>query len=317
MSGSRVQRVGRSSRSRHHCVLPDGRTLEYWEGGNPDGRGVVFHPGSPCGRMFGQLGHDAGGAGPECGSSPSTGPDTSGFRPRSSGAPSLLAAGHDTAALTRYLGLDDYAVLGVSGGGLPSRGSRRRSPTRTAVRAVRHRRRSGAVGRDVVRPVWQRRATEFACLALPRAGDVAGARAGAGPAGRRRERGPSGELDDEGRVDALPRSHAGPAERERPAPAGLCGPPTSLSVASAVGRLRLRHPAAGRGSWDLDPGDVLARTCLWYGADDDVCPPAHGQWYADHIEDSEMTIFTRGGTPPGLRDPLGRGQTLHWQRPGS
>ena len=34
-----------------------------------------------------------------------------------SAAPSLLATGRDTAALADVLGLQDYAVLGISGGG--------------------------------------------------------------------------------------------------------------------------------------------------------------------------------------------------------
>ena len=40
------------------CVLPDGRTLDYWEGGDPDGKAVLYHGGTPCTRVFGRTGHE-------------------------------------------------------------------------------------------------------------------------------------------------------------------------------------------------------------------------------------------------------------------
>ena len=36
-------------------------------------------------------------------------------------------------------------------------------------------------------------------------------------------------------------------------------------------------------TWDVDPREVVAPSLLWYGALDEHCPPAHGQWYADRI----------------------------------
>src|SRR3954452_16993060 len=97
------------------CVLRDGRTLEYWEGGDPHGRGVVFHPGSPCTRVMGREGHDAAlaaGVRLVAISRPGYGGST-----LPNGRPSLRAVGIDTAALARGLGMEHYAVLGASGGG--------------------------------------------------------------------------------------------------------------------------------------------------------------------------------------------------------
>ena len=42
-------------------VLSDGRVIEYWEGGDPDGRGVVLHPGTPASRVLGRWGHEPAG----------------------------------------------------------------------------------------------------------------------------------------------------------------------------------------------------------------------------------------------------------------
>src|SRR4051794_30230943 len=97
------------------CVLPDGRTLDYWDGGDPRGRAVLFHPGSPCTRVMGREGHEAAlrlGVRLVSVSRPGYGGST-----LPAGAPSLRATGQDTAALADHLGLDHYAVLGSSGGG--------------------------------------------------------------------------------------------------------------------------------------------------------------------------------------------------------
>ena len=40
-------------------ALPDGRRLDYWDGGDPDGSPVLFQPGTPSGRLQGVHGHEA------------------------------------------------------------------------------------------------------------------------------------------------------------------------------------------------------------------------------------------------------------------
>jgi pimeloyl-ACP methyl ester carboxylesterase len=49
------------------------------------------------------------------------------------------------------------------------------------------------------------------------------------------------------------------------------------------------------GTWDLDLLDVIAPSLLWYGAVDEQCSPAHGQWYAARIAGSQLIIFPGGG----------------------
>src|SRR5215212_9396564 len=97
------------------CVLPDGRVLEFWDGGDPQGRPVVFHPGTPSCRVLGRYGHEAAlsaGVRLLAVSRPGYGGSTA-----TSTVPSLMATGRDTAALAAAAGLEEYAVLGTSGGG--------------------------------------------------------------------------------------------------------------------------------------------------------------------------------------------------------
>ena len=40
-------------------VLSDGRVIEYWDGGDPDGRAMIMQPGTPETRVMATWGHDA------------------------------------------------------------------------------------------------------------------------------------------------------------------------------------------------------------------------------------------------------------------
>ena len=185
------------------------------------------------------------------------------------GVPSLLAAGHDTAALMASLGLDEYAVLGVSGGAPVAIATAVADPT--AVRAV------GIVGG--VGP-WQslddpsgERADEFACLALLDAGDVAGACAGLARIADEEDAGLL-ELDDEGRVDAYLGPVSDPlTERERFRRAVWAA---NLALVLPQWDGYVYETLLQGGHWDVDPREVVAATRLWYGADDDACPPLTG-----------------------------------------
>ena len=106
-------------------ALPDGRVMEYWEGGDPAGRLIIVHPGSPGTRLLATWGHEAAASSgvrlvsinrPGYGDSTLT-----------TGAPSLLATGRDTAALAAHLRVDEYAVFGQSGGGPFAVGSARQA----------------------------------------------------------------------------------------------------------------------------------------------------------------------------------------------
>src|SRR6476620_5869162 len=95
-------------------VLSDGRVMEYWDGGDPRGRPMIMQPGTPETRVMATWGHDAAvSAGVRLMSvnRPGYGGSTS------IKEPSLLRVGRDTAEMAEQLGLNAYAVFGLSGGG--------------------------------------------------------------------------------------------------------------------------------------------------------------------------------------------------------
>ncbi len=159
--------VPRSGRDASH-VLPDGRVVEYWEGGDPAGRTMIVHHGSPSTRLLGQWGHEAAvAAGVRLVSvnRPGYGGSTV-----PSGAPSLIATGRDTAALAAHLGVGQYAVFGQSGGGPFAMATA--LAIRATSRALGHR--SQASGRGAS-STMRRETQKVQCLALMDVGDVAGA----------------------------------------------------------------------------------------------------------------------------------------------
>ena len=49
------------------------------------------------------------------------------------------------------------------------------------------------------------------------------------------------------------------------------------------------------GIWDIDPSQVMAPTTLRYGDADGICPPSHGEWYAERIVGAELVIHPGEG----------------------
>src|SRR5690349_6316694 len=96
-------------------TLPDGRVVDYFDGGDPSGRPIFHQPGSPNTRIMGKLWHpaaQAAGVRLISVSRPGYGGSTA-----VADRPTLSAVGRDVAALASLLGLDQYAVVGSSGGG--------------------------------------------------------------------------------------------------------------------------------------------------------------------------------------------------------
>jgi pimeloyl-ACP methyl ester carboxylesterase len=262
-------------------VLPDRRIMEYWEGGDPAGRPVIMHPGTPETRSMGKWGHEAAvSAGVRLMSvnRPGYGGSTS------TTEPSLLGPGRDTAAMAARLGLDGYAVFGVSGGGPFA--------LATAVADPDHVRALGVVGG--IGP-WRRledssRDPEGSkCLDLLDAGDVAG---GWDCMHRDVERsyGGLGALGDGERADwILARIGAGSRLIDDEAYRAIWAD-NMRAVLDSFDGVAFDNLAWGA-HWDVDPRDVAAPTLLWYGESDRPCPPAHGRWYADRIANSELVIL--------------------------
>ncbi len=254
--------------------LDDGRTLEYWDGGDPNGRVVVHHPGTPVSRVLGRWGHEAAArarvrliALNRPGYGGSTRLD----------APSLAAVGRDTVALANRLGIDEFAVVGSSGGGPYA--------VATALGSNRSARALGIVGGT---GPWRELEPadagpdDRACLALLDAGDLAGARAC---------------LADDVREG---RAHLTPLEFFE---AIVADDDSAVLRDDRYRRLWLENtrsildnPAgyiddnlAWGGAWDIDPRAVTTPTLLLYGTRDTRCSHAgHGAWYAERIGGSEM-----------------------------
>jgi pimeloyl-ACP methyl ester carboxylesterase len=259
--------------------------MEYWEGGDPAGRPMIMHPGTPETRVMGTWGHDAAvaaGVRLFAVNRPGYGGSTSITEP------SLQGPGRDTAAMAAHLGLDEYAVFGLSGGGAFA--------VATAVADPRHVRALGVVGgmgpwRILDGPSKDPEGSR--CLILHDAGDVAGA----WDCMRRdvdRAYGGLVPLDDGARVDAFLADLADGSrlvddEGYRTLWAD------NLRVVLDNGDGSTFDNLAWGASWDVDPRDVAVPTVLWYGELDKPCPPAHGRWYADRIAGSELVILRGEG----------------------
>ena len=251
-------------------VLNDGRILEYWDGGDPDGRPVIYHPGTPVTRVLGRWVHQAA---TEAGarfiaiSRPGYGGSTAVV-----GAPSLLGVGRDTVALARQLHLGDFAVVGASGGGPFA--------TATAIAAagaVRALGILGGVGPWTLIDDESTNQEDRACLALLDSGDL----------------------------DAVRSCLLGTVERDRSTlspmeffesiaaddPSAVLLDPGYRSLWERCSAEVMANPAgyiddniAWGGAWDIEPHEVASPTMLWYGTEDTRCShDGHGRWYADRI----------------------------------
>jgi pimeloyl-ACP methyl ester carboxylesterase len=58
------------------------------------------------------------------------------------------------------------------------------------------------------------------------------------------------------------------------------------------------------GAWDIDLGAIGCPVLLWYGADDRMASPKHGQWQADHLRDARL-IVNAGEGHMGIYDHFG------------
>jgi pimeloyl-ACP methyl ester carboxylesterase len=265
------------------CVLPDGRVVEYWDGGDLQGRPVVYHPGTPGSRILGRWGHEAAVAASvrllsvsRAGYGSST----------TSRVASLSAGGRDTAALAASLGLERYAVFGTSGGGPFAVATAVADPVRVAALGV-----VGGIGPWRLLDPPDKNAEDRALLALIDDGDIAGGWAGFHASAEAALSGMVG-LDDDGRVDAFFAEFDGSLIRDE-AYRALWAANLDLVINSPDGYV-IDNIAWG-GTWDVDPRDVVAPTLLWYGEHDDHCPPSTGRWYQERVAGSRLEILPGEG----------------------
>jgi pimeloyl-ACP methyl ester carboxylesterase len=265
--------------------LPGDRVVEVWEGGDADGVPVVFHHGTPSGRLQARLGEEAArrlGVRLVSFNRPGYGRSTD-------TPPSLASVGVDTLAVADALGVDDFAVLGASGGG----------PYAVAT-GLADQRRVRAVGLAGGVGPWRLLEPDptdpdLPILELADAGDVEGALTAF--------RTDAGEryvellaLSDAAMTDVFfdGVSEQGAdwltAENKR-----LFGVDLRDTLRSYDGYAR--DNVAWGGTWDIDPADLEVPTWLWFGDLDQMVPPSHGRWYADRVPKS--TLVPRPGKGHG------------------
>jgi len=272
--------MGVTGRSRS-VVLADGRTIEYWDGGDPHGRPAIYHPGTPVSRVFGRWGHDAA---VEAGvrllalNRPGYGGSTS------SRAPSLLSVGRDTAELAALLGLSEVAVFGSSGGGPFAVATAVAAPGSVAALGI-----VGAIGPWRVLEGPEANVEDRACLALLDAGDAEGAWACMYRDVDERR----GHISPTQAADELLATDRSVLARE----------PTyrqlwieNMAVVQQNFDGYVFDNVAWGAAWDVDPRDVVAPALLLYGTDDAHCSAdLHGRWYAERIASSELVVVPSAG----------------------
>src|SRR5262245_13610107 len=259
-------------------ALNDGRLLEYWDGGDPHGRPVIYHPGTPVTRVLGQWVHEAAvdaGARFIAVNRPGYGGSTT-----VNGMPSLLGVGRDTVALAKQLHVGDFAVVGASGGGPYAVATAIASAGSVRALVV-----LGGVGPWPVSEPPSANAEDRACLAVLDSGDLDGARACFHSQIER----DSANVTPKGFFEAIAAGDS----------SAVLGHAAYRSLWEQCAAEVLTKPdgyvddnIAWGGSWDIEPSAVATPTLLLYGTEDTRCShDGHGAWYARHIPGSELNVL--------------------------
>ncbi|KRF48262.1 hypothetical protein ASH01_00570 [Terrabacter sp. Soil811] len=256
---------------RSRVRLPDGRRLDVWLGGDPRGTPLVFFHGTPGGRLQAALGD---GAASRAGvrlvafSRPGYGGSTD-------GPTTLTSVGTDAGSVADALGIDAFAVLGVSGGGPYAVAAAAVLPQRVRVVGV-------VAGIGPLLELDPSAAADPAVRAAL-AGDLDEAVALQ-----------DGAMTDRGRG-------SGPGARAKVRVGGFVSPeilePWTGSGRPGVPSYRgvSRDALAFTAGWDVDLGDVRAPVHLWYGDRDRTVGLEHGQWLHAHLPTSRLVVREGAG----------------------
>jgi pimeloyl-ACP methyl ester carboxylesterase len=275
----------------------DGRTFEFTEAGDPSGRPVVYLHGTP-GTAGSAVLLDAAARRQGVRLLALSRP---GYGATTTTAPGLLSVGHDVGELVSGLGVEEFAVLGVSGGGPFALAAGAALPTRIRQILV-------AAGPAPYQEVARESLApeDLEAIDMLAAGDVDGAVAMV-TAGVRRD------------FDALSQL---PVSEFAVAFSALLPPTEHYFDTRPDDRALLlgdAHRALSRydgfvrdnlswcGSWDFELDDVVAPVLLSYGGADAMAAPLHGEWLAARLPNCQLTVHPdadHGEVCTGLADWL-------------
>lgn len=275
----------------------DGRVLEYVEVGETGGQPVVLLPGTPSTAGAAALFDDAArrqGVRLLALSRPGYGASTT-------TAPGLLPVALDVGEWTSGLGIEEFAVLGVSGGGPFALAAGAALPTRVRRVLV-----AAGPGPDLEIAPEAIEPEDLHALELLAAGDVDAAVALATEGtGRQFDalcRLPASEFETAFRAMVPPTEHyldARPGDRKT----------FFEDVHRALARYDgfVRDNLSWSGPWDFALGDVVAPVLLSYGGADSMVLPGHGEWLAERLPTATLTVHpdaTHGEVCFGLSEWL-------------
>ncbi len=259
--------------------LPDGRTLDVWQGGDPRGLPVVYFHGTPAGRLQAALGDGAArraGVRLVAFSRP-------GYGASSDTATTLTSVAQDTLDLADLLGIGEFGTLGASGGGPFALATAAVDPDRvTAVGVV-----AGVASLAALDPT----VGEDPAVRLALAGDMTRA-----VAVNDTQFGAPLDVSPEVRDEQVVGALSALAPGEAPLPPEMLEPwAADLRDALPTYRGASRDSLAFAVGWDVDLAAVTAPVWLWYGDRDQLVPLEHGRWLHERLPTSTLVVREGAG----------------------
>lgn len=260
----------------HRIQLPDGRVLAAAETGPADGPVVVLSHVAPGSRLFD----------PDPAATARTGvrlvsvdrPGYGGSTPLPDGTvPTITGHADDLAAALAHLGVTDAGVAGWSGGGRVAVALAARRPELVRAVAVAG---TPAPHEDVPWIPEENMAMMEPLRADPGAatGVLTGVFAEMAASPEAGLAAVMGGPADEGALEADPG-----LRRRLTAMMAEAFVPGSVGVAADIVSYTLVP-------WGFDPAAVRARATAFYGAEDPIVTPAHGQWYVERIPQADLRV---------------------------
>jgi pimeloyl-ACP methyl ester carboxylesterase len=281
--------------------LPDGRRIEFLEGGDPSGALVVVHHATPGSAVLDpEWSADAGARGLRLVTYARPGYGDSTRHP----GRRVADAAADVAALADHCGADRFLTWGWSGGGPHALACAALLPDRVVAAAtLASVGPYGAPGLDFLAGMGPGNIEEFSVVL---AGGEAAIRAFAVP-----QAAVLGAVRAEDLVEPMA-AHLTEVDRE-----ALAGP-LSATLAAQL-RAAFRHGPDGWvdddlafvGPWGFDVAEIRVPVLLWQGREDAMVPPTHGAWLAQripgveaHLSDTDGHLTLATTRLPGIQEWL-------------